>query len=172
MRALTNFVCIVLPMALLSSCRHSEEPDYPRIASAISNYVLVDVLDSESNSLVDNEVIVNGLSFVDKDGDKSPFNIVETGDGKLISTVFPLPMESSMSYSDNSRNDGYGESTLTVNVNGLKYELKGKFHYTCPYPGIYGGDSIKIIEIHCDDPDVSVNTSGETPRIAIKIVSD
>ena len=143
----------------MSSCSNSEEPDYPTVASSIFNDVLIDVLDSEGNSLIDNEAIMNGLSFV------------EIGEEKLIRTIFPLPMESSMSYSDD-RKDGYGESNLTVNANGFKFNLRGKFHYTCTYPNMYGGNGIKIIEIHSNNPNVSINEETNVPKIAIKIASD
>lgn len=58
-------------MALLSSCSNSEEPDYPAVASSISNSILIDILDSEGNSLIDNEAIMNGLSFIGRDGYKT-----------------------------------------------------------------------------------------------------
>ena len=64
MCALTKFICLFLPLLLLSSCSNSEEPDYPTVASSIFNDVLIDVLDSEGNSLIDNEAIMNGLSFI------------------------------------------------------------------------------------------------------------
>lgn len=170
MCALTKFVCLFLPL-LLFSCSNSEEPDYPAVASAISNNVLIDVLDSEGNSLIDNEAIINGLSFIGKDGYEIPFHVVEIGEEKLIRTIFPLPMESSMSYSDD-RKDGYGESNLTVNVNGFKFNLRGKFHYTCTYPNMYGGSGIKIIEIHSNAPDVSISEDANFLKITIKIASD
>lgn len=170
MCALTKFLCLFLPL-LLFSCSNSEEPDYPAVASAISNNVLIDVLDSEGNSLIDNEAIINGLSFIGKDGYEIPFHVVEIGEEKLIRTIFPLPMESSMSYSDD-RKDGYGESNLTVNVNGFKFNLRGKFHYTCTYPNMYGGSGIKIIEIHSNAPDVSISEDANFLKITIKIASD
>ncbi|CBW20829.1 hypothetical protein [Bacteroides fragilis] len=111
MRNLIKFSCLLFSMALLSSCSNSEEPDYPAVASSISNSILIDILDSEGNSLIDNEAIMNGLSFIGRDGYKIPFHAVEIGDEKIIRTVFPLPMESSMSYSDDRKN-GYGESNL------------------------------------------------------------
>lgn len=46
MCVLTKFVCLFLPLLLLSSCSNSEEPDYPVVASSIFNNVLIDVLDS------------------------------------------------------------------------------------------------------------------------------
>lgn len=173
MCAQTKFICLFLPLLLLSSCSNSEEPDYPAVASSISNDVLIDVLDSEGNSLIDNEAIMNGLSFIGKDGYKIPFHVVEIEEEKLISTIFPLPMESSMSYSAD-RKDGYGESNLTVNVNGFKFNLRGRFHYTCTYPNIemYGGNGIKIIEIHSNDPNVSINEEANFLKIVIKIESD
>lgn len=61
-------------MALLSSCSNSEEPDYPAVASSISNSILIDILDSEGNSLIDNEAIMNGLSFIGRDGYKNTFS--------------------------------------------------------------------------------------------------
>ena len=156
MYTLTKFVCLFLPLLLMSSCSNSEDPDYPTVASSIFNDVLIEVLDSEGNSLIDNEAIMNGLSFIGRDGYKIPFHTVEIGDEKIIRTVFPLPMESSMSYSDD-RKEGYGESNLTVNVNGFKFNLRGKFHYTCTYPNMYGGNGIKIIEIHSNNPNVSIS---------------
>ena len=168
---LTKFVCLFLPLLLLSSCSKSEEPDYPTVASSIFNDVLIDVLDSEGNSLIDNEAIMNGLSFIGRDGYKIPFHTVEIGDEKIIRTVFPLPMESSMSYSDD-RKEGYGESNLTVNVNGFKFNLRGKFHYTCTYPNMYGGNGIKIIEIHSNNPNVSISEDANFLKITIKIASD
>lgn len=171
MCALTKFVCLFLPLLLLSSCNNSEEPDYPVVASAISNSVLIDILDSEGNSLTDNEAIMNGLSFIGTNGYEIPFHVVEIEEEKLICVNFPLPMESSMSYSDD-RNDGYGESNLIVNVNGFKFDLRGKFHYTCTYPNIYGGDGIEIIEIHSNDPNVSINEEANFLKVAIKIASD
>lgn len=169
MSTLIKIVCLFLPLLLLPSCSNSEEPDYPAVASSI----LIDILDSEGNSLIDNEAIMNGLSFIGKDGYEIPFHVVEIGEEKLIRTIFPLPMESSMSYS-NDRKDGYGESNLTVNVNGFKFNLRGKFHYTCTYPNMYGGNSIKIFEIQANATNVSVSINEETnvPKIAIKIVSD
>ena len=170
MCALTKFVCLFLPL-LLFSCSNSEEPDYPAVASAISNNVFIVIFDSEGNSLIDNETIMNGLSFIGKDVYEIPFHVVEIGEEKLIRTIFPLPMESSMSYSDD-RKDGYGESNLTVNVNGFKFNLRGKFHYTCTYPNMYGGNGIKIIEIHSNDSNVSINEETNVPKITIQIVSD
>ena len=171
MYTLTKFVCLFLPLLLLSSCSKYEEPDYPTVASSIFNDVLIDVLDSEGNSLIDNEAIMNGLSFIGRDGYKIPFHTVEIGDEKIIRTVFPLPMESSMSYSDD-RKEGYGESNLTVNVNGFKFNLRGKFHYTCTYPNMYGGNGIKIIEIHSNNPNVSISEDANFLKITIKIASD
>lgn len=89
MCVLTKFICLFLPLLLLSSCSNSEEPDYPTVASSIFNDVLIDVLDSEGNSLIDNEAIMNGLSFIGKDGCKIPFHVVEIGEEKLIRTIFP-----------------------------------------------------------------------------------
>lgn len=80
-------------------------------------------------------------------------------------------MESSMSYSDD-RKEGYGESNLTVNVNGFKFNLRGKFHYTCTYPNMYGGNGIKIIEIHSNNPNVSISEDANFLKITIKIASD
>lgn len=173
MYTLTKFVCLFLPLLLLSSCSKYEEPDYPTVASSIFNDVLIDVLDSEGNSLIDNEAIMNGLSFIGRDGYKIPFHTVEIVDEKTIRTIFPLPMESSMSYSDD-RKDGYGESNLTVNINGYKFNLRGKFHYTCSYPNIemYGGNSIKLIEIHTNDSNITINKETNFPKITIKITSD
>lgn len=171
MCVMNKFVCLFFPLLLLSSCSNFEESDYPVVASSIFNDVLIDVLDSENNSLVDNENIKNGLSFIGKDGYEIPFHVIEIGEEKLIRTIFPLPMESSMRYSDD-RKDGYGESNLTVNVNGFKFNLRGKFHYTCTYPNMYGGDNIKIVEIHSNDPNVSINEETNVPKIAIQIVSD
>lgn len=157
-------------MALLSSCSDSEEPDYPAVASSISNHILIDVLDSDGNSLIDNEAIMNELSFIGKDDYKIPFHVVEIGKEKLIQTIFPLPMESSMSYSDDRKN-GYGESNLTVNVSGLRFNLRGKFHYTCTNPDIemYGGNGIKLIEIHSNNPNVSISEDANFLKITIKI---
>ena len=173
MYTLTKFVCLFLPLLLLSSCCKYEVPDYPTVASSIFNDVLNDVLDSEGNSLIDNEAIMNELSFIGRDGYKIPFHTVEIGDEKTIRTIFPLPMESSMSYSDD-RKDGYGESNLTVNINGYKFNLRGKFHYTCSYPNIemYGGNSIKLIEIHTNDSNITINKETNFPKITIKITSD
>lgn len=171
MYTLTKFVCLFLPLLLMSSCSNSEDPDYPTVASSIFNDVLIEVLDSEGNSLIDNEAIMNGLSFIGRDGYKIPFHTVEIGDEKIIRTVFPLPMESSMSYSDD-RKEGYGESNLTVNVNGFKFNLRGKFHYTCTYPNMYGGNGIKIIEIHSNNPNVSISEDANFLKITIKIASD
>lgn len=170
MYTLTKFVCLFLPL-LLSSCSNSEEPDYPTVASSIFNDVLIDVLDSEGNSLIDNDAIMNGLSFIGRDGYKIPFHTVEIGDEKIIRTVFPLPMESSMSYSDD-RKEGYGESNLTVIVNGFKFNLRGMFHYTCTYSNMYGGNCIKIIEIHSNDPNVSISEDANFLKITIKIPAD
>lgn len=171
MYTLTKFVCLFLPLLLMSSCSNSEDLDYPTVASSIFNDVLIDVLDSEGNSLIDNEAIMNGLSFIGRDGYKIPFHTVEIGDEKIIRTVFPLPMESSMSYSDD-RKEGYGESNLTVNVNGFKFNLRGKFHYTCTYPNMYGGNGIKIIDIHSNNPNVSISEDANFLKITIKIASD
>lgn len=52
MRNLIKFSCLLFSMALLSSCSNSEEPDYPAVASSISNSILIDILDSEGNSLI------------------------------------------------------------------------------------------------------------------------
>lgn len=171
MYTLTKFVCLFLPLLLMSSCSNSEDPDYPTVASSIFNDVLIEVLDSEGNSLIDNEAIMNGLSFIGRDGYKIPFHTVEIGDEKIIRTVFPLPMESSMSYSDD-RKEGYGESNLTVNVNSFKFNLRGKFHYTCTYPNMYGGNGVKIIEIHSNNPNVSISEDANFLKITIKIASD
>lgn len=171
MYTLTKFVCLFLPLLLMSSCSNSEDLDYPTVASSIFNDVLIDVLDSEGNSLIDNEAIMNGLSFIGRDGYKIPFHTVEIEDEKIIRTVFPLPMESSMSYSDD-RKEGYGESNLTVNVNGFKFNLRGKFHYTCTYPNMYGGNGIKIIDIHSNNPNVSISEDANFLKITIKIASD
>ena len=45
MRNLIKFSCLLFSMALLSSCSNSEEPDYPAVASSISNSILIDILD-------------------------------------------------------------------------------------------------------------------------------
>ena len=173
MRNLIKFSCLLFSMALLSSCSNSEEPDYPAVASSISNSILIDILDSEGNSLIDNEAIMNGLSFIGRDGYKIPFHAVEIGDEKIIRTVFPLPMESSMSYSDDRKN-GYGESNPTIKANDFKYIFKGFFHYTCSHPDIemFGGNGIKLIEIHSNAPDVSISEDANFLKITIKIASD
>lgn len=173
MRNLIKFSCLLFSMALLSSCSNSEEPDYPAVASSISNSILIDILDSEGNSLIDNEAIMNGLSFIGRDGYKIPFHAVEIGDEKIIRTVFPLPMESSMSYSDDRKN-GYGESNLTIKANDFKYIFKGFFHYTCSHPDIemFGGNGIKLIEIYSNAPDVSISEDANFLKITIKIASD
>lgn len=159
-------------MTSFFSCSNSEEPDYQTVASNISNSILVDILDSEGNSIIDNEAIMNGLSFIRKDGYSLPFHVVEIGKEKLITTNFPLPMESSMSYSDD-RKDGYGESNLIVNVNNFKFNLKGKFHYTCTNPNVemYGGNGIRIIEIDSNDSNVFINEDANFLKITIKITS-
>lgn len=84
MYTLTKFVYLFLPLLLLSSCSNSEEPNYPAVASSISNSILIDILNSEGNSLMDNEIIMHGLSFIGKDGYKIAFHTVEIGDEKII----------------------------------------------------------------------------------------
>lgn len=170
MCALIKLVCIALPLFILSSCSNSEEPDYPAVASSISNDILIDILDSEGNNLIENESVIRDLSFVDKDGYKKPFHVVNIGDNRYIRTVFPLPMESSMSYSDDRKN-GYGESILTVSVQGLKFNLEGKFQYTCTHPDkeMFGGNGIKITEIHCDDSKISVVEYAYCLKVTIKL---
>lgn len=37
---------------------------------------------------------------------------------------------------------------------------------------MYGGNGIKIIEIHSNNPNVSINEETNVPKIAIKIASD
>lgn len=173
MSTLIKIVCLFLPLLLLPSCSNSEEPDCPAVASSISNSILIDILDSEGNSLIDNEAIMNGLSFIGRDGYKIPFHAVEIGDEKIIRTVFPLPMESSMSYSDDRKN-GHGESNLTIKANDFKYIFKGFFHYTCSHPDIemFGGNGIKLIEIHSNAPNVSISEDANFLKITIKIASD
>lgn len=168
MFALTKIVCLFLPLLLLSSCSNSEEPDYPAVASSISNSILINILDLDGNSLLDNKDFLNGVSLIGKNGYKIPFHIVAAGRGKLISTNFPLPMESSMNYSDD-RNEAYGKSALSVNVNGIEFDFMGMFHYTCTYPNIYGGSAIKIIEVISNDPNVSITEVADVPKITIKI---
>jgi hypothetical protein len=159
-------------MASFFSCSNTEEPDYPAVASNVSNRILVDILDSEGNSLIDNEAVMTGLSFVGKDGSSRPFHIVEIDKEKLITTNFPLPMESAMSYSAD-RKEGYGESDLTVNINKLRFKLKGKFQYTCTNPNteMYGGNGISIIGIDTSDSNVFMNEDANSLKVTIKITS-
>ena len=168
MCTLTKFIGPFLLLFLLSSCSNSEEPDYRKFASSISNDVLIDVLDSEGHSCINNEGILDELSFTEKEGYKIPFHVVKVGKENLIRTRFPLPMESSMSYS-HDRRKGYGESNLIVNVKGFKFNLRGKFFYTCTYPNMYGGDGIKIIEIHSDDPMVSISEEADCLKISVNL---
>ena len=49
------FSLIMLFMMFMSSCSKEDSEDYVVIASAISNSILLDVQDSEGNSLVENE---------------------------------------------------------------------------------------------------------------------
>ncbi len=173
MRNLFKIVYLLLPACFLPSCSNSEE-DYVALASSISNDVLIEVLDLKGNSLIDDENgVMDNFVCMKTNGYKIPFRIVEIGDEKIIRTIFPLPMKSSMSYSDDRQN-GYGESTLTIKVDDSKYILKGLFHYSCSYPDIemYGGSGIKIIEIHSDNPNVSISEDANFLKITIKIASD
>lgn len=170
MSFLVKLACLFLSV-LLYSCNSPEEPNYPAVASSISNYVLVDILDSEGNSLIDNESIMDGLFFIGKDDYKIPFHVIEIGEEKLIRTIFPLPIESSMSYSEDKK-DGYGESNIIVNVNGSKFNLKGRFHYTCTYPNIFGCNGIQIIEIYSNNSNVYISDYANYLKITIKIASD
>ena len=155
---------------LLLSCNSSEEPDYPAVASTMFNDILVDVVDSDGNTIIGNRDVINELSFIGKDEYKLPFHVIEIGENKLIKTVFPLPLESSMSYSDD-RKDGYGESNLTVNVNGSKFRLRGKFHYTCAYPNMemLGCNGIELIEIYSNDSNISISEDANFLKIIIRI---
>ena len=173
MSTLTKFACLFFPLLLQFSCSNSEDPDYPKVASYISNTILVNILDSESNSLIDNESIMSGFSLIGRDNYKIPFRVVEIGDEKLIRTNFPLPMESSMNYSGDRKN-GYGKSTLTIKVNDFKYIFEGLFHYTCTHPNteMLGGSEIKLIEIHSNAPNVSISEDANFLKITIKIASD
>lgn len=48
---------IMLLMMFMTSCSKEENEDYVAIASAVSNSILLDVQDSEGNSLLENEVM-------------------------------------------------------------------------------------------------------------------
>ncbi len=166
-----KIVFVFLALTLLNSCNNSEEFDYPFYASNISNSIYVDILDSEDNSIIDNEIIMNGLTFYRTNGGKISFSVDERDNEKLISAGVPLPMFSTMTFSED-QSEGYGESYLTINVDGQKFNLIGKFYFSDSCPGndnMYGGNGIHLIEIHTDDPNISITKHFNTPKIIIRI---
>ena len=54
------FSLIMLLMMFITSCSKEDSEDYVAIASAVSNSIVLDVQDSEGNSLVENEECVKG----------------------------------------------------------------------------------------------------------------
>lgn len=149
-----KYFCWMFPLCLLLSCNEKVEEDYLTIASSISNGILIEVIDSEGNNLILNEEKTEGVSLIQTDGYKIPFNIVNVDGNAVIKANFPLPTQSSMSYSDD-RLSGYGESVLIFKINNTEYLLKGFFHYICSYPEMFGGDRINLIEVKYNDKIVS-----------------
>lgn len=153
-----KFLCWMLPLCLLLSCSDKVEEDYLAIASSISNGILIEIFDSEGNNLIVSEEKAKGVSLIQTDGYKVPFNIVNVNGNAVIKAKFPLPPKTSMSYSDDKLS-GYGESELILKFNDTEYLLKGFFHYICSDPEIFGGDGIKLIEVKYNDKIVSIDNN-------------
>ncbi len=147
---------IMLLMLVMTSCSKEERVEYPGIASVTINSFLLDVQDSEGNSLIPNEEFVKDITFIQHDGYKFSGWLKDIEGEKFIESNFPLPLMSQMKFSDDETS-GYGSQQLTILINGNKYELQGEFHYTTMLSDkeMYGGSLIKLIEIKSNNPFVS-----------------
>lgn len=147
---------IMLLMMFMTSCSKEENEDYIAIASVISNSILLEVQDSEGNSLLENEDYVKGITFIQSDGYKYSGRLVDVDGKQFIESVFPLPMMSAMSFTDDGKSAD-GEQQLALLIDGVEYELRGVFHYSNDFPDkeLYGGSAIRLIEIKSNNPAVS-----------------
>ena len=167
------FSLIMLLIILMSSCGKEESKFYFTTASAISNSILLDVQDSEGNSLIENEEYVKGIAFIQPDVYKSTGNVVDIDGKRFIEAIFPVPMMSSMIFSEDG-NSGYGEQQLYIQIKGTKYELKGVFQYSNDLSDreLYGGSVIRLIEIKSNDPAVSESEEyGNYIKIVITVAN-
>ncbi len=138
------FCFTMLLMLVMTSCSKVERVEYPGIASTTINSFLLDVQDSEGNSLIPNEEFVKDITFIQHDGYKFSGWLKDIEGEKFIESNFPLPLMSQMKFSDDETS-GYGSQQLTILINGNKYELQGEFHYTTTVSDkeMYGGSLIK-----------------------------
>ena len=146
----------MLLMMFITSCSKEDSEDYVVIASAISNSILLDVQDSEGNSLVENKEYVKGIAFIQSDGYKYSGRIVDMDGKQFVESAFPLPLKSAMDFTDGGKS-GYGEQQLTILIDDSKYELQGLFHFSNDSSDreLYGGSVIRLIEIKSNDSAVS-----------------
>ena len=150
------FSLIMLFMMFMSSCSKEDSEDYVAMASAISNSILLDVQDSEGNSLVENEEYVKSIAFIQPDGYKYSGRIVDMDGKQFVESAFPLPLKSAMDFTDDGKS-GYGEQQLTILIGDSKYELQGVFQFSNDSSDreLYGGSVIRLIEIKSNNPAVS-----------------
>ncbi len=158
-------------MLVMTSCSKEESVEYPAIASAISNSFLLEIQDSEGNSLILNEEFVKDITFIKHDGYKFSGWLKDIGGERFIESNFPLPLMSEMKYSDD-KTSGNGTQQLSILINGTMYDLQGDFHYTSILSDkeLFGGDEIRLVEIKSNNPLVSKSVEfGNYIKIVITI---
>ncbi|MDE6559918.1 MAG: hypothetical protein K2K75_00905 [Muribaculaceae bacterium] len=163
----------MLLMILMSSCSKEDSEDYVAIASAISNSILLDVQDSEGNSLVENEEYVKGITLIQSNGYKYSGRIVDIDGKQFVESAFPLPLKSAMYFTGDGQS-GYGEQQLTILIGDSKYELQGVFHFSSDSSDreLYGGSVIRLIEIKSNNPAVSESEEyGSYIKIVITVAN-
>ena len=167
------FSLVMLLMMFITSCSKEDSEDYVVIASAVSNSILLDVQDSEGNSLVENEECVKGITFIQPDGYKYSGRIVDVDGKQFVESAFPLPLKSAMSFSDNGQSR-YGEQQLTILIGDSKYELQGVFHFSNDFSDreLYGASVIRLIAIKSKDPAISeIEEYGSYIKIVITVAN-
>ena len=167
------FSLIMLLMMFITSCSKEDSEDYVVIASAISNSILLDVQDSEGNSLVENEDYVKGTAFMQPDGYRYSGRIVDVDGKQFVESAFPLPFKSAMDFTDDGKS-GYGEQLLTILIGDSKYELQGVFQFSNDSSDreLYGGSVIRLIEIKSNNPAVSESEEyGSYIKIVITVAN-
>lgn len=158
-------------MLVMTSCSKVESVDYPVIASVTVNSFMLDVQDSEGNSLILNEDFVKDITFIQHDGYKFSGWLKDIEGERFIESNFPLPLMAEMKYSED-KTSGYGNQQLAILINDIMYDLQGDFYYTNTLSDkeMLGGSVLKLVEIKSNNPFVSKSVEfGNYIKIVITI---
>lgn len=147
------FISILLVLTTFTSCSKDDEEEYePMFASALSNSLLIEIVDKKSE-IVDYEKLLSEgkLSVIGQTSkQEKKVRITDYQGKKVIDTSADLPDQKHMVF-NTDKTEGYGKTDLRIEINGKKFTISVNFNYnSVNKPNFYGGSSIWIKDIEYD----------------------